>query len=342
MTKIRNVRAVITAPGPANLVVVKVETEEPELYGLGCATFTQRALLVQAAVEEYLKPLLVGRDADQIEELWQLMTVNSYWRNGPVLNNALGGVDMALWDIKGKRAKLPLCELWGGKYRAAVAVYRHADGADCEQLLDCARAFVDDGIRHVRIQLRGYGGGTYCGAQPSGALSGATYDPRAYMRSALEALDTVRAKLGNSVELIHDVHERLKPAQAVEFAKLVEPIGLFYLEDLLAPEDVAWLENVRQVCTTPLALGELFVHPIEWISLFAKRLIDFMRMHVSAMGGITPARKAAAAGELFGVRTAWHGPPDLSPLGQAANLHLDLVVPNFGVQEFTEFPKEML
>jgi mannonate dehydratase len=270
------------------------------------------------------------------------MTVNSYWRNGPVLNNALGGVDMALWDIKGKRAKLPLCELWGGKYRAAAAVYRHADGVDCEQLLDCARAFVDEGIRHVRIQLRGYGGGAYSGAQPAGALSGATYDPRAYMRSAIEALDTVRAKLGSSVELIHDVHERLKPAQAVEFAKLVEPIGLFYLEDLLAPEDVAWLENVRQVCTTPLALGELFVHPIEWTSLFAKRLIDFMRMHVSAMGGITPARKAAAAGELFGVRTAWHGPPDLSPLGQAANLHLDLVVPNFGVQEFTEFPKEML
>lgn len=337
MTAVRDVRVILTAPAGITLVVVKVETGEPGLHGLGCATFTQRPLPVKAAVEEHLRPLLVGRDVSRIEELWRLMHVHSYWRNGPVLNNAIAGVDMALWDLKGKQAGMPVYQLLGGKYREAAAIYRHADGKTPAEVVERAKSFVAEGVRHVRIQCQGYGGGVGGAAKPEGALPGAYYDPRGYTRSALAALELARKDLGDGVELLHDVHSRLEPAEAVEFAKEVERLRLFFLEDLFAPEDAAWFANVRRVCATPLAMGELFVHPLEWTPLVTGRLIDFIRMHLSAIGGITPARKAAALAELHGVRTAWHGPGDVSPVGHAANLHLDLASPNFGIQEFTPF-----
>jgi mannonate dehydratase len=338
MPTIRDIRAIVTAPQGINLVVVKVETSEPGLYGVGCATFTQRYEAVKTAVEQHFKPLLVGRDVQRVEELFHLMMTNGYWRNGPVLNNATAGVDIALWDIKGKLANQPVYQLLGGKMREAAAVYRHADGLDPKQVEDNVRKWVEQGVRHVRVQCGGYGGKTGSpGHRPEGAGPGAYYDPRQYTRVALKAIDHVRNAVGPEIELCHDVHERLSPAWAVDFAKQLEPYRLFFLEDALAPEDLEWFNNVRAVCTTPIAMGELFNHPREWTPLITGRLIDFMRMHITQMGGITPARKVAILGELHGVRTAWHGPGDVSPVGHMANVHLDVVSPNFGIQEFCGF-----
>jgi mannonate dehydratase len=336
---IRDVRTILTAPGGINLVVVKVETTEPGLYGLGCATFTQRHKAVATAVDAYLRPFLVGKDPQRIEDIWQTAMVSAYWRNGPVLNNAISGVDMALWDIKGKIAGLPLYQLLGGKCREGAAVYRHADGRDERELTERVRAFLEQGYRYIRCQLGGYGGRHSGVPAPEGALPGAYYDPDAYARSVPRFFEYVRAQVGFEVELLHDVHERLPPVEAIRLAKQLEPYRLFFLEDPLPPEHNDWLRMLRNQCATPIAMGELFVHPAEWTPLVVNGLIDFIRVHISAIGGITPARKLAALCEAFGVRTAWHGPGDVSPVGHAANVHLDLAVPNFGIQEWSGFPE---
>jgi mannonate dehydratase len=336
-TTIRDITVIATQPARARLIVVKVLTSEPGLYGLGCATFTQRWRAVVAAIEKHLKPFLIGRDVSRIEELFRMSMVHGYWRNGPVLNNAISGVDMALWDIKGKQAAMPVYQLLGGKCREAAAVYTHADGPTPEAVAERVRGFLDEGYRFIRVQMGGYGGKTAELVSPEAALGGAYFDPRAYMRNTLRMMEHVRAEVGFEVELLHDVHERLQPIDAVQLAKDVEPFRLFFLEDALAPEDIKWFERIRQQCATPLAMGELFNHPREWQPLVSGRLIDFVRMHISQMGGITPARAVATFANMYGIRTAWHGPGDVSPVGHAANLHLDLWAPNFGIQEWCRF-----
>jgi mannonate dehydratase len=334
VVKIRDVKVILTQPGSSRLVIVKLETTEPGLFGLGCATFTQRIHAVQAAIEKHLKPFLLGRDVERIEEIWQMSMVHSYWRNGPVLNNAVSGIDQALWDIKGKRAGMPLYQLLGGKTREAAAVYVHADGRDPQEVTENVRRYVEQGFRYVRVQMGGYGGQIINQPRPENSPEGNYYDPQVYSRNMLKMIEHVRVQLGNEVELIHDIHERLQPIQAVQFARDVEPYKLFFLEDALAPEDIGWFKMIRQQCATPLGMGELFNNPHEWQNLIVGRLVDFVRMHVSQMGGITPARKVADFAHMFGIRTAWHGPGDTSPIGHAANLHLDVWAPNFGIQEW--------
>jgi mannonate dehydratase len=336
---VQDVQTIMTQPAGARLIVVKVITSEPGLYGLGCATFTQRFHAVHAALEKHLKPFLIGRDVSRIEEIWQMSMVHGYWRNGPVLNNAISGVDMALWDIKGKQAGMPVYQLLGGKCREAAAAYAHANGRDPQEVAENVRQFISQGYRFVRVQMGGYGGKGAKIVKPDGAPDGAYFDPRDYARQMLRMMEHVRTDVGKEVELLHDVHERLRPIEAVQFAKDVEPFKLFFLEDILAPEDLEWFQRIRQQCATPIAMGELFNHPREWQPLIAGKLIDFVRMHVSQMGGITPARNVAAFAQMYGIRTAWHGPGDVSPVGHAANLHLDLWAPNFGVQEWCRFPE---
>jgi len=258
-----------------------------------------------------------------------------------VLNNAISGVDQALWDIKGRQAGMPVYQLLGGKCREAVDCYTHAAGAEIPQALDSARKIMAQGFRHVRVQvgipgMSGYGSGRG-GESVKGLHEGAVFEPAVSLRRQLQVLEAARKELGEEVELLHDMHERYPPNLAVQFAKEAEHIRLFFLEDSLSPEDIAYFRQIRQNCATPLAMGELFSSPHEWRPLVAERLIDFIRMHVSASGGVTPMRKVAAFAELYGVRTAWHGPGDVSPIGHAANVALDLACYNFGIQEYTAF-----
>jgi mannonate dehydratase len=344
--KIRDIKTILTAPNGIRLVIVKVETTEPGLHGWGCATFTQRAYVVETAVEKYLKPFLIGRNVDEIEDIWQSLYMSSYWRNGPVLFNAMSGVDIALWDIKGKRAGMPLYQLLGGKVRSGADLYFHAGGRDFQQVEENARRGMEMGYRYIRVQaavpgLATYGAG---GGAPTTEAVGPTnpkniWESAPYVRMLPKLFDHLRTKLGEEVELLHDVHERVTLPQAVQLCNDIEKHHLFFLEDPLPPEENEHFKILRQRTSTPLAMGELFNTQHEYVPLIKDRLIDFIRIHISQIGGLSPARKVQALSEFFGVRTAWHGPGDASPVAHAAQLALELASYNFGIHEGYIFPQ---
>lgn len=347
--RIKSVKAIATAPQGSNLIVVKVETTEPGLYGLGCATFTQRAVAVVTAVNTYLNEFCVGRDVDNIEDMWQAAYVSSYWRNGPVLNNGLSGLDQALWDIKGKRAGMPVYKLLGGKTRFAIPCYSHAGGKTPEAVADDVQRLMGLGFKHIRIQQGGYGAvGSSLLQQPDFKAAGfgmegdAFMSESAYLKSVPKMFDIVRKRCGDEIELLHDIHERVQPIDAINMIKAVEDYRPFFIEDPFSPENMEWFKQLRQVTSVPIAMGELFNNINEFKEPMVNRMFDFIRCHVSQIGGISPAMKVARLGEWFNIRTAWHGPGDVSPVGHAAHAHIDLAVWNFGIQEAVSFSDKML
>ena len=345
--KITRVRIIHTNPNGTGLSVVKVETSDAGLYGIGCATGIRRYKTLTTAVDEYLAPLLKGKNPDNIEDIWQTVNLSSYWRNGPILNTVLAGLDQALWDIKGKRAGMPVYQLLGGKSRFAVDCYGHASGEDFEELADSVREFKEKGFRHIRIQLGKYGSPHLSGPPDFrkggfGLDSDTVMEIRPYMKKVPEMFEFVRSEFGDELEFLHDVHELLPPIEAINLAKELEQYRPFFIEDLFAPEDIGYYKILREQSSCAIAMGELFNNSHEWVGLITERLIDFIRIHISQIGGITPALKVARLAEWFNVRTAWHGPGNTSPVGHAGNAHIDLAIWNFGIQEQSNFKEETL
>lgn len=347
--KIKSVKAVATAPQGSNLIVVKVETTEPGLYGLGCATFTQRAFSVVTAIDKYLNELCAGKDVDNIEDTWNSVYVSSYWRNGPVLNNALSGLDQALWDIKGKRANMPVYQLLGGKSRFAVPCYTHASGKTAEAVADHVQEIMGRGFKYIRIQQGGYGAIGAAGGpeappdfktQGFGGETDNYMNERLYLKGVPEMFKTVRKRCGEEIELLHDIHERVQPMDAINMIKKLEEYNPFFIEDPFSPENMEWFKQLRMSTSVPIAMGELFNNINEFKMPMVNQWFDFIRVHVSQIGGITPAMKIARLGEWFNIKTAWHGPGDVSPVGHAANAHMDLAVWNFGIQEAVSFSEK--
>src|ERR1700730_7420623 len=350
--KITDVKIIATAPSGSNWTIVKVETSEPGLYGLGAATHQEIPQAAQAYIEKRLKPFVIGKDADEIEDIWQSAYVQEYFRSGPEGNNALSGIDGALWDILGKRLGVPVYQLLGGKVRAAVPLYGHAASLDLTALEDQVRKYMEEGYQVVRIQtgvpgFSGYGVGAKTSdatqaLRPEGAVGiSPVFDAGRYLNATIKMFDHIRTKIGFDVGLVHDIHERPAPNQAIQLCKAVEPYRPIFMEDPLAPEDIGWFQIFRQETSAPLAMGELFVNRNEWLPLVSNRWIDFIRCHISAIGGMSLARKVQTTCEMFGIRTAWHGPGNVSPVGHTTNMHLDLVSYNFGIQEETLFPDKL-
>ncbi len=346
MAKIKEIRCIRTRV-TGTWVIVKVITDQPGLYGIGSAHDYNATGAVVAAIEEWVAPRLIGRDASQIEDIWQSTYTSGYWRTGPTLNVALGGVDVALWDIKGKEAGLPVYQLLGGPCRAAVPCYAHAVGDTPEALEEDVRRYLEDGFPVVRCQLGPYGGGGFIPPEQASRPKNAwaqkvVFDDEQYVQNVEHMFSYLRSKLGFGVKLTHDVHEHLRPNMAVALAKILEPYRLFFLEDVLPPEQIAYYRQIRQQCTTPQAMGELFVNPQEWLPLISERLIDYIRCRVSKVGGITPAQKIAHLAEWFGVQTAWQEGGNTDPVNLTASMHLDLASWNFGIQEENWFsPAEL-
>ena len=277
--------------------------------------------------------------------------MQQYFRSGPESNNALSGIDGALWDIMGKRLGVPVYQLLGGKVRAAVPLYGHAAALTIEQLEDQVQAYIEKGYQVVRVQLAvpGWSGYGVAGAKtsdatqalrPDGVGPSPVFDAVRYLTTTIKMFEAIRAKFGFDIGLVHDVHERPAPNQSIELCRAVQEYRPFFMEDPLSPEDVGWFQIFRQETSAPLAMGELFTNRNEWLPLVANRWIDFIRCHQSAMGGLNMCRKIAHCCEFFDVRTAWHGPNNVDPVGHCYNLHLDLATPNFGIQEETFFDEK--
>ena len=352
--KITDVCVIVTCPG-RNYVLVKILTNEPGLYGVGDATLNGRELAVAEDLEKHVAPLLIGRDPEMVEDIWQYLYRGPYWRSGPVQMSALAAVDVALWDIKGKRAGMPVYQLLGGHTRTGARAYTHASGKEFAEVAEVARRAMDQGFTCVRIQVAipGLEGtyGTTQGLLPGTTPTGHTdmgslpvtevFEPEPYLRTIPKLFDYVRGKLGSDVDLLHDCHERLDPIQGARLAHELEPYHLFFLEDCLRPEYKESFHIIREHSTTPLAMGELFNSPWECVPLIKEQLIDYIRCDLGHIGGITAARKIAALADFFQVRTAWHGPGDIGPPTHAANVHVDISIPNFGIQETVFFPDEV-
>ena len=332
-------RVITCSPG-RNFVTLKLVTEDG-VYGLGDATLNGRELAVAAYLNEHVLPLLVGRDARRIEDIWQFLYKGAYWRRGPVTMSAIAAVDTALWDIKGKVLDVPVYQLLGGASRDAVMVYGHASGETIEQAVEAVGQYVSRGYRAVRAQCAVPGlTGTY------GVASG-HYDPTErglaaetpwssarYVGIVAPLFERLRREFGTDLHLLHDVHHRLTPIEAARLGRTLEPYGLFWLEDPTPAENQEGFRIIRQHTTTPLAVGEVFNSIHDCRQLIEEQLIDYIRASVVHAGGISHLRKIAGLAELYQVRTGSHGATDLSPVCLAAALHVDLSVHNFGIQEY--------
>ncbi|MFT3718167.1 D-mannonate dehydratase ManD [Pseudorhodoferax sp.] len=345
--KITNARVIVCSPG-RNFVTLKIETDEG-LTGIGDATLNGRELAVASYLQDHVVPCLIGRDAHQIEDIWQYLYKGAYWRRGPVTMSAIAAVDTALWDIKAKAAGLPLYQLLGGKSRSGVMVYGHANGSDIEHTVDEVLRYADEGYKAIRAQsgvpglekVYGVGTGTRF-YEPADSDLPAEHDwsTEKYLRHAPKLFERIREKLGFEHHLLHDVHHRLTPIEAARLGKDLEPCRLFWMEDPTPAENQEAFRLIRQHTTTPMAVGEIFNSVWDCKDLIQNQLIDYIRATVVHAGGITHLRRIADLAALHQVRTGCHGATDLSPVCMGAALHFDLWVPNFGIQEYMRHTPE--
>ncbi len=340
---------IVTCPG-RNFVTLKIETGSG-VFGLGDATLNGRELAVAAYLEHHVVPNLIGRDAGRIEDLWQFLYKGAYWRRGPVTMTAIAAVDVALWDILGKMAGLPLYQLLGGRSRDGVLVYGHASGRDIEEASADVGRFISLGYRAVRAQ---------CGVPGLAKAYGVTrqknaYEPAEselpletewstppYLDLAPRLFERLRADHGRQIELLHDAHHRLTPIEAARLARDLEPYRLFWLEDATPAENPDGFELIRRHSVTPLAVGEVFNAIWDCRALLERQLIDYIRTTIVHGGGITHVRRIADFAALHRVRTGFHGATDLSPVTMGAALHFDTWVPNFGIQEYMHHSEQTL
>ena len=347
MPTITRARVIVTCPG-RNFVTLKIETDAG-VHGIGDATLNGRELAVASYLEDHVVPCLIGRDAHRIGDVWEYLYRGAYWRRGPVTMSAIAAVDMALWDIKGKLAGLPVYQLLGGAHRDGVMVYGHANGATIDETIAAALHYRELGYKAIRLQSGVPGLPSTYGVskdryhyEPAsqGLPVENVWSSEKYLRSVPPLFEQARAVLGWDVHLLHDVHHRLTPIEAARLGKDLEPYRPFWLEDATPADNQEAFRLIRAHTTTPLAVGEIFNTIWDCKQLIEEQLIDYIRATVVHAGGITHLRRIAAFAEMYQVRTGCHGATDLSPVSMAAALHFDLSIPNFGIQEYMRHTAE--
>ena len=345
--KITDAKVMVCSPG-RNFVTLKIMTDEG-LYGLGDATLNGRELAVVSYLKDHVIPCLIGRDPQNIEDIWQYLYRGVYWRRGPVTMAAIGAIDMALWDLKGKALNTPVYNLLGGKSREGVMVYGHANGRDIDETLDEVGKYIEMGYHAVRAQTGipglkdSYGISNdklFYEPASKGLPQECEWSTEKYLNYVPKLFSKLRDTYGDDVHLLHDCHHRLSPIEAGRLGKELEPFHLFWLEDAVPAELQESFRLIRQHTTTPLAVGEVFNTVYDITALITEQLIDYCRMAVVHGGGITPLKKIASLCEIYHIKTGCHGATDLSPVTMAAALHFDLAINNFGIQEYMRHTPE--
>lgn len=318
----------VTSPS-RNFVTLRITTEDG-VTGIGDATLNGRELAVAAYLKEHVAQLLIGKDPHRIEDTWQFLYRSSYWRRGPVTMAAIAAVDMALWDIKGKMAGMPVYQLLGGASRNGLRAYGHASGSDIPSLFDSVREHLELGYKSIRIQTAVPGIKAVYGVAAQAQASGERYDyepagrgnfpleedwdTRAYLRHLPTVFEAVRNEFGPEIPLLHDGHHRMTPIQAAKLGKALEPYDLFWLEDCTPAENQEGLRLVRQHTTTPLAIGEIFNTVWDYQTLIKEQLIDYVRAASTHFGGISPLKKVMDFAAQYQIKSGFHGPTDISPV----------------------------
>ncbi|WP_052667019.1 D-mannonate dehydratase ManD [Nitriliruptor alkaliphilus] len=339
--RITEARVIVCSPG-RNFVTLKIVTDEG-LYGVGDATLNGREMAVAAYLQEHVVPLLIGRGSDRIEHTWQYLFKGSYWGAGPVTMSAIAAVDMALWDLKGKRLGVPVHQLLGGRSRDKVLVYGHANGRDNAETIAAAERYRDLGYRAIRLQAgvpgleHAYGvgrGDLFYEPAETGSPPEHVWSTETYLDHVPRLFAEAREALGWDVHLLHDAHHRLTPTEAGWLGHRLEDYRLFWLEDPVNDLLQDGFRHLRRHTRTPIAVGEVFNSVFQLHQLVTEQLVDYLRTTVLRTGGITPLMKIAHLAEPYQVRLGSHGATDLSPITMAAALQVDLAVHNFGIQEY--------
>ncbi len=306
------------------MLFVMVETDAG-IYGLGESGLTSRELAVDGMIK-HLKTLLIGRDPARIEHHWQTMWRSGFHPSGQVLSAAIAAIDIALWDIKGKALGAPVYELLGGKARDRVLSYCHIGGETPEETLLQARARVEEGWRCIRWEPS-YG--------PDGLMDG-----RHAVDKAIAEFGLLRRELGAKVELVFDAHTKLTPSEAAFLCRRIENDRPFFIEDPLRSEYPNGYATLRQQTSVPIAAGEQLASKWMFRPFIEQDLIDYARIDLCIVGGLTESKKIAAACETHMIDLAVHNP--MGPVSTAACLHLNLSCPNVLVQELPKRPGECM
>ena len=316
--KITNIEVYpVTEDGRSHLFVV-VDTDEG-IYGVGESCLRKHTPAIIGVIDSF-RPRLVGQDPFRIGHLWQIMFRGSFFPGKLILSSAASAIDIALWDIKGKALGVPVYELLGGRVRDKVVCYPHNRGGNGEisQLVESCLQTKEEGWKFVRWDL------------PRGQ------EPRQAVRIAIRQFQAVREAVGDETEISFDAHTRLDLPEAVRLCREVEVFDPFFIEDPLRSENPDSFKTLRPRTGVPLAAGEQFGSKWQFRQLIEEEWIDYARTDLCIVGGLTEAQKIAGWCETHYIKLATHNP--LGPVSTAACLHLNLAIPNFGVQEQSRRP----
>ena len=275
------------------------------------------------------EPYLIGKDPALIEHHFQFLYRNSHFM-GSVINGALSAIDIALWDIKGKRMGVPIYDLMGGKTRDKVRCYIHVGGDTPHELGRDAKKRADEGFTAVRF----------------GAFDSEFWLHRSYSEWANAAVDrvaAVREAVGNDIDVCVEIHRQMVPAESIALGRRLEEFHPYFYEDPMLPDSPAVMAEIQQRCNLPIATGERFTTIFEYQQLLENRACAYVRPDLCLCGGLSGSKKVAALAEANHVKVIPHNP--LSPVSTAACVQLDACIPNFALQEYTgesEPPKSEL